>query len=205
MPLYRTAAGVVFFVHIPKTGGTSIEKTLRSAGAAQAMKLSKQSGYSKATLQHMHAEVYTAAIGKNFADYSFTVVRNPYDRFASEFKMKVVSAGLPDSIDDWATANFNRFDEYPYTRDNHIRPQVEFLSKRLEVFRFEDGLEAPLVAACQYLDLEVPPLRHEKKGEKKLFEVSRETLERIHDFYREDFAQLEYEASDFSGAFSVAE
>ena len=205
MPLYRTDAGVVFFAHIPKTGGTSIEKTLNSAGAAEALKLKKQAGYSKATLQHMHAELYTEANGKNFADYSFTVIRNPYDRFASEFKMKVVSAGLEDSVDDWAVTNFKRFKKFEYTRDNHIRPQVQFISKRLEVFRFEDGLEAPLEAACKHLELEVPMVRHEKRGTKTLIEVKEQTLEVIHKFYRRDFSRFDYESDDFGGSFSVAE
>lgn len=205
MPLYRTAAGVVFFVHIPKTGGTSIEKTLKRAGAAEALKMGKRFGYSKATLQHMHAEIYEQAVGTDFADYSFTIIRNPYDRFASEYKMKVLGNGLDDSVDDWATQNFARFKEFDYTRDNHIRPQVAFMSNRLEVFRFEDGLEAALAAACKHLDLDVPEVRHEKRGNRGVLEATSETLERINAFYRDDFAEFDYGALDYGNSFSLVQ
>lgn len=205
MPLYRTDAGVVFFVHIPKTGGTSIEKTLRNAGAAQAMKVKKKLGYAKATMQHMQAEIYLEAVGDGFADYTFTIVRNPYDRFLSEYKMKVIEPGLDGSVHDWAAANFKRHGEFAFTRDNHIRPQVDFLSERVEIFKFEDGLQAPLAAACKHLDLEVPELRHEKKGARGLFEVSEETIELIQKFYREDFSELNYDLDDFGKSFAVVE
>ncbi len=203
MPLYRTAAGVVFFVHIPKTGGTSIEKTLKRAGAAEALKMRKKVGFSKATLQHMHAEIHEQAVGSKFVDYAFTVVRNPYDRFASEYKMKVVDSGLDESVDDWATQNFARFKDFGYTRDNHIRPQVEFISKHVEVFNFEDGLEAPVAAACKQLELEVPEVGHEKKGTTGTLEASGETLEMINTFYRDDFYEFGYGALDYGNSFKL--
>lgn len=203
MPLYRTTAGVVFFAHIPKTGGTSVEKTLKVAGASEAMKFRKKIGYSKATMQHMHAAIYREAVGKDFADYSFTVVRNPYDRFASEYKMKVLDAGAQDPVHEWAKVNFNRFEEFSYTRDNHIRPQIEFVSKRVEVFTFENGLQAPVEAACKHLELEVPELRHEKRGSKTRLPITTKGLIAISNFYRDDFKKFGYDLDDYENSFEL--
>lgn len=203
MPLYRNEANVVFFVHIPKTGGASIEKALRMTGAAEALKFKKKRAYSKATLQHMHAAVYLDAVDAKFADYSFTVIRNPFDRFASEFKMKVTDAGLTDDINEWAVTNFARFAEYAFTRDNHIRPQVEFVSERLEVFRFENGLEAPINTACERLALSPPEIPHEKRGSRSLLPIRGETLDAIRSFYHEDFMQFGYDRDDYLSSFQL--
>ena len=196
---------MVFFVHIPKTGGTSIEKTLKKAGAAEAMKVRKELGYAKSTMQHMHADIYVKAVGANFADYSFTIIRNPFDRFASEFKMKVIANGLDGGVHEWAETNFKRFGEFAYTRDNHIRPQVQFLSKRLEIFRFEDGLQAPLDAACRYLDLNASMIRHEKRGSAGRLQASPQAIEAIRTFYKDDFSEFGYDVDDFENAFELVE
>lgn len=203
MPLYRHEANVIFFVHIPKTGGASIEQALKMAGAAEALKFKRKRPYSKSTLQHMHASVYLEAVGANFADYSFTVIRNPFDRFASEYKMKVVDAGVSADIHEWAVTNFTRFSEYPFTRDNHIRPQVEFLSDRLEVFRFENGLETPVVAACRRLTLSPPEIPHEKRGSVARLSIRSKTLDAIREFYSQDFLQFGYDIDDYTSAFRL--
>src|SRR5699024_2577087 len=109
MPLYRHRENVIFFVHIPKTGGTSIEAALRRAGAAEALRFKGKRDFSKATLQHMNYSVYKEAVGSNFYDWSFTVVRNPYHRFVSEYKMKVLDAGGTDDLEDWVQQNIDRY------------------------------------------------------------------------------------------------
>ena len=203
MPLYRHEAKVIFFAHIPKTGGTSIEKSLKKAGAAEALKFKKKRPYSKSTLQHMHASVYLEAVGDRFADYSFTVVRNPFDRFASEYKMKVLDAGEKTDVYEWAKINLERFFEYPYTRDNHIRPQVDFVSRRLEVFRFENGLDKVIGEACSQLGLDTPEILHEKKGSRGLLPVKQETLDLISSFYKKDFYEFGYSPKEYSRSFEV--
>jgi hypothetical protein len=203
MPLYRHDANIIFFVHIPKTGGSSIERGLKKAGAREALKFKKKRAYSKSTLQHMHASVYKEAVGSKFVDYAFTVVRNPFDRFASEYKMKVIDAGVAADAHDWAVTNFNRFAEFAFTRDNHIRPQTEFLSEWVEVFRFENGLEAPMVEACGHLGLSPPTLTHSRRGSSARINVRRETLDAIRTFYSEDFLRLGYAADDFASSFQL--
>lgn len=203
MPLYRHGPNVIFFVHIPKTGGTTIESALRSTGAAEAFRFKGKRPFSKATLQHVHASVYKEAIGNRFYDWSFAVARNPFNRFASEFKMKVLDAGVDGDVDSWAVANFERFREYKYTRDNHIRPQVEFVTRKTEVFRFEDGLEAPIAAAASRLEVAMPEVPHDKRGSTAKPKASASTIELIARFYADDFREFGYSDTDYSTAFEV--
>lgn len=207
MPLYRHDNKIVFFVHIPKTGGTTVETALKQAGAVEALKFKSKNPYSKATLQHMHAEVYRLAVDRSFHDWCFTVVRNPYARFASEYKMKVVDAedDTETSVADWAIQNFERFREFSYTRDNHIRPQVQFTSKRTTVFRFEEGLDAPIAKACEVLGLDVPEIPHAKKGSAGRPKVSERGIEAIRHFYRRDFKKFGYDPDSFESAFEVVD
>ncbi len=204
MPLYRHGANIVFFVHIPKTGGSTIEAALRSAGAAEALKFSKKRPFSKSTLQHMHAAVYQDAVSRRFYDWSFAVVRNPFSRMASEYKMKVLDAGGRDSFEDFVFANFQRFEQYKYTRDNHIRPQREFLAKGVELFRFEDGLEAPIKAAADRLGLPMPEIPHAKKGSAGKVVTTERALELVASFYERDFRRLGYDTTDFGSALQLA-
>lgn len=203
MPLYRSQSNVIFFVHIPKTGGTSVEAALRNAGAAEAMRFKGKRPFSKSTLQHIHAEIYEEAVGEAFADYSFTVVRNPYARFASEFKMKVADVGGQDTVEQWAHETFTRCAEFAYTRDNHIRPQVDFLSDRLEIFKFEDGLDRPVRAATGRLALPMPSVPHKKPGSGQTIAASTAAISAIHEFYRDDFDRLGYAADSYSASFEV--
>jgi hypothetical protein len=86
------------FIHIPKTGGTSIEKALdmhfrnlredrdRLFGAIRSRDL-KRLGLGTGHLQHLTlAEAHAVRPDWPFADYlSFAFVRNPWDRMVSSF------------------------------------------------------------------------------------------------------------------------
>ena len=204
MPLYRHGANIVFFVHIPKTGGTTVEYALRSAGAAEALRFKGKRPFSKSTLQHMHASVYEDAVSRSFYDWSFAIVRNPFNRFASEYKMKVLDAGGSEDLEWFAETNFRRFGEYKFTRDNHIRPQHEFVAKHVELFRFEDGLDAPIRAAVGHLGLPMPEIPHAKRGSSGKIRTTRRAVSLIADFYAADFERFGYDPADHETAFEVA-
>ncbi|HHG89455.1 MAG TPA: hypothetical protein ENJ90_03110 [Devosia sp.] len=204
MPLYRNGAKIVFFVHIPKTGGSSIEKAFRRLGCKEAFRFNSKRPFSKCTLQHMHKGVYKEAIRSGFADYSFAVKRNPYDRMASEFRMKALDRNERQNPDKWILEALERFKEFSFTRDNHIRPQVEFISETTEVFAFEDGLEAAMAPALKVLGLNPPKsMPHEKKGSREKIRVKNKTVEALAQFYARDFDELGYDTGDFGKHFEI--
>jgi hypothetical protein len=208
MPLYRNEDRIVFFVHIPKAGGSTIEEILCSAGAKESLKFHKKLGFSACTPQHMHREIYSKFVKKQFYDYAFAVVRHPLDRLASEFRWRSrISKTPPETFESWAKGAIMQAADNPYVCDNHVRPQNEFIAKHLEVFRLEDGLQAPVSRALEELRLQDQQvtIHHAKQSAASDLPVSPETLELIRNFYAVDFVELGYDPNILPKEFRVTE
>ena len=208
MPLFRSQTALIYFAHIPKTGGSSVERALRNAGVKKAMTMSKAKNdaaeHGRCTPQHIHAAVYKMYFPKEFVDYAFAIVRNPYGRMASEYKMKVLNGQKYVAPDTWITRSLKRYESFSFTRDNHIRPQVQFLAPYVERFRLEDGLDQPIRAAFEALGLPAPEeVPHQRKGAAEKLQISAKTRKRIADFYSPDFKKLDYDLDDCSAYFDV--
>ena len=115
------------FIHIPKTGGSSIEKTLLSHEGIDISSQSKNilSNLSKDILdeyvlgknrQHFEMHNFEHKFQENY--FSFCFVRNPWDWVVSEF--------------EWMRDFYNDFDEYIDKIKNKID---EFNSKELYKFK----------------------------------------------------------------------
>ena len=195
MPLYRNGRKLVLFVHIPKTGGSTVEEVLKAAGAAQALKYHKRLGYSKSTPQHMTWDITRHWVPRDFYDFAFTVVRNPVARMASEYRWRgtVSATALPD-FDAWANKHMSLHAQNPYLLDNHIRPQADFTGPRVRIFRLEDGLEDPIRIGLKRLGLEGGdvPIHHARKSRIEDLQVTPQTLDRIRAFYRVDYETFGY-------------
>lgn len=189
MPLCRILDRLVLFVHIPKAGGTSIERFLAASGQIALLHGRKIRGMNM-TPQHIHAAIYEKILPEQFYDYSFCVVRNPFDRLASEYIMRDASE---HSFDDWVSNIFKEYAADPFIHDNHIRPQSEFLLPSIEVFRFEDGIRNILSRVALHLDLEPPTGDvHQRKSPPTQITASEETLRLIEDFYAVDLKAFGY-------------
>lgn len=191
MPLYRIDQHLLFFVHIPKTGGTSIEQALEALGTVALRKKAKDTS---APAQHFHAEIYRTLVPAAFYDCGFTVCRNPYARLISEYRYQDSHEKTKGrGFDDWVTRAFSTYEKNPYVHHNHIRPQIEFLDPSVEVFRFENGLLPALSSALSRIGKPAPSaLPHEKKFEKSPIFVKAATVKKIQAFYAEDFSALQY-------------
>lgn len=199
MPLYRNKDKVVLFIHIPKTGGSTVEEILKASGARQALKYHKRLGYSNSTPQHMSWEILKYWIPEDFYDLAFTVVREPLARMVSEYRWRTrISKKQLPPFDIWARANITDYHENPYRLDNHIRPQCEFIGPPVKIFRLEDGLEQPIRTSLELLGLKVDELsiHHKRKSELTTLEASRDTVNHIRDFYRADYEAFGYEITD---------
>jgi len=157
MPLFQTHNGLVFFSHIPKCAGMSIENCF----SHYPTHLKNPNLHGKNQLQfpcspqHFHAEIIEKMFSIEAFAYSFTVVRNPFDRILSEYKFRSDIAQrqsremLP--IDSWLEHSLTEYRKDKYFLDNHLRPQVDFILPQMEIFKLEDGLDSILTGIQQKL------------------------------------------------------
>lgn len=144
MPVYEGRGRRVLFVHVPKTGGTSIEAAFRRAGFTESYR-SKSFTARGCRPQHLTAADLVEEFPGLPFDYVFAVVRDPVARFGSERVWRaghVAKKGRPvPDFESFANDWLGRYDADPSAGDNHFRPQVEFLLPQMDVFRFEDGID----------------------------------------------------------------
>jgi hypothetical protein len=89
----------LWFVDIPRTGSTSIKTILgREFGPGYGKSFDRESGCKQAThfLDHTSARKVVASIGEKAwgALYTFSFVRNPWERFHSGFKYRIAKQEL---------------------------------------------------------------------------------------------------------------
>ncbi|MEL6957340.1 MAG: sulfotransferase family 2 domain-containing protein [Pseudomonadota bacterium] len=140
MPLARIKDKLLFFAHIPKTGGASVELYMAQKGRI-ALKHPFTLGWSETTAQHMHHDVHAKLVPETFIDVSFTIVRDPMARLMSEYRYRCDRDEIAVPFNDWAMERMRCLLKNPMLDDNHIRPQTDFLRWNMLIFRYEDGLD----------------------------------------------------------------
>lgn len=197
MPFIQHNGKRVLFIHIPKAGGTSVESWMKGIAPLRLFSMGVPHA-SRCTPQHFRAQDIRALLGEGFFDYALTIVRNPYDRIASEYRMRAQLAkesfwkGLP-AFSAWVEENLDRQKREKFHLDNHLRPQWEFLGKDVEVFRLEDGLAAPLAAMASRLGVEPPEIPpHELRSNALEIEWDPADRIRVRDHYARDFETFGY-------------
>jgi hypothetical protein len=197
MPLFRINGALIYFVHIPKTGGSSVEAYLSRLGST-ALVTTNDHSWPHCNAQHMEAAAYQRILPRDFYDYGFAIVRNPFDRIVSEYRMRRMDQAARGrrikDFPDWVETVFRRYRGDHYILDNHIRPQGEFVSDGIEVFMLERGLTKALERVSEIAGVasgsDLPRLR---ASEPIGFKVSAACAARVADFYRRDFDAFGYD------------
>ena len=205
------------FVHIPKTGGTSIETALgmysrgnrenvdRLFGAVRSSDL-KRLGLGSGYLQHLTLlEMHAVRPDWPFADYfSFSFVRNPWDRMVSSFSKKDAhllreARGRDVELEELSFEDYVR--ATGEIEHAHLRPQAEFVTDADGevavdfVGRFE-SLAEDFQEVCKRAGIQ-KQLPHEKKSLRSERDYRRyydaATRRVIEDRYRRDIDLFDYE------------
>lgn len=154
MPVIRAGTRLIFFAHVPKCGGQSMDiylqrrfgplglwdpGFLRRGAAARATPVSPQ---------HLSGVQVAALFPEGLFDAQFALVRHPVARILSEYHYDIRLRGLSPApaFCDWLRAAHALARADPTAHDHHLLPQTAFLPPGdVALFPLEGGM-APVVA-----------------------------------------------------------
>lgn len=199
MPFIETSNHRLLFIHIPKTGGSSIEEAMHVIGPLR-MRTKAIPVSLRVPPEHFRYADYVALLGRDFFSYAFAVVRNPYDRLESEYRMRSIlaSQGLWGTLPEFSVWLEGVLESTRRDRSylaNHFRPQVEFLSSNVRVFKYEATLGTALsqVGNETGVYLELPQKRYLSSKEfRGRIHWHGHDVQAVNEFYRADFEVLGY-------------
>lgn len=211
MPLCNKNGQTLLFVHIPKTGGTSVNHFLE-ANAVFSLRFKGIPPGLKCPPQHLEAESLRAILPINSIDGVFSIVRHPENRLVSEFlsryrrsNYRFYIESIPfDSVREstrnayfskWVLKSFSRYRSDPYYLSNHIRPQSHFMvSDMHRIFRLEDGFNHAIEFICQTLLLpdDQNPAERLNSSPSHAIVVPYLIRRKLEEFYAEDYERFGY-------------
>ena len=209
MPIATVAETSILFVHVPKCAGMSVDKFLRDN--AQVTAEARLRAYGKnIRLRHLHREPLEQLYSAACFDWVFMVVRHPVERMISEYRYQRRKGGLhPQNVTPfslWLRFWLFRARRNPGVRENHFRPQSDFVTFDPEIFKVEHGLTSLEDRFQQITGIETPaPMSRLNTSPTEVVPVSDADRRLIGDFYHADFAAFGYDVhQDVSGVTNQA-
>lgn len=151
MPLLYKKNKFLLFIHIPKTGGSYVEREAVKQGWKAYFIINGHRSIDMPFLavspQHFHANFYETIFDLSKGLAAFTIVRHPFTRLKSEYYWQVSTHVTKDSPTDWIHSSMKKLGKNKSFFDNHLRPQEDFLPRTADcrVFKFEeDGVREAL-------------------------------------------------------------
>lgn len=164
MPVFRKDDLRVLFVHVPKAGGSAIERAFADADWSVAYRDPRVrpgglNDVRRCSPQHMHASMLEAILAPERFDAVFMTVREPLARFRSEYAMRNAGSPRPSAaqVQRWYDEAARAYAADPFVYDNHLRPQSEFVLPNAQVYRLEDGLADLVADLNERFGLGLPP------------------------------------------------
>ena len=175
------------FIHINKTGGSSVEKALNLS------------------LEHKTVLEKIEEVGKEqwSRRYTFTVVRNPWDKVVSHYHYRLLRnrtdlATNPISFKEWVHLTYGAQDSFYYDAPKLFMPQVDWLCDRDGkivvdfICRFEN-LNSDFANVCARLNLNVslPHVKASNRGHYTDY-YDEETSEIVKAWFKKDIETFGY-------------
>ena len=182
------------FIHIPKCGGTSIERfVLSHYGISndwtrlyplEVLPMKVRSEFSIGFGRQQHMSLSNFSLEKQEEYFSFAFVRNPWDRIMSSY---LYSKRLGHKF---TFKSF--FDSIEF--ENHCKPQSYFLNKNIDFIGRFETLQEDFNLVCGKLGLEPKQLPHENKTVHKHYTewYTDENKMLVQDKYSEDIETFNY-------------
>jgi hypothetical protein len=199
MPFVQIGTTRLLYLHVPKTGGGTIEAWLKSLAPLRFHTVGVPVAL-RCTPQHLRMSDFRALFGDGFFDHAVMTVRNPYDRIASEYRMRAVLGGKGfwkafPTFSLWLESVLDKARKDPFHLDNHLRPQWDFTGTGVEILRYEDGLPAIIGRIAEIVDIAPPvEIEHVHDTSQTGIEVSWDLADRlrVQEFYARDFELFGY-------------
>lgn len=203
MPFIELNSLKINYIHVPKTGGTTIERWLSSIDPLK-FHTAGVPAATRCTPQHFRMSDIRVLFGQGYFDYNFMTVRNPYDRIASEYRMRAAESGKGfwrtwPTFSHWLEVQIERSVREPFTLDNHLRPQWEFSGSDVEVFRLEDGMPSIIATVAKRIGASVPEkIGHEcsSRDFPEPIVWDRVDILRVRERYARDFEEFHYDPKE---------
>lgn len=175
------------FIHINKTGGSSIEKAL------------------KLRLEHKTALEKIEEIGRQKWDkkYNFTVIRNPWDKVVSHYHYRTETnrtdlGTRPIGFKEWVKLSYGIRDSFYYDNPKMFMPQSDWIEDRYGrslvdfVCRFE-SLNDDFKVVCRKLGetLSLPHVKTSKRGNYRDY-YDKDTIEIVARWLKKDIDNFGY-------------
>ena len=197
----------LLFVHIPKTGGTSIEqkfgiidkeKTLIKESNVVCYEHGEYKIEGKEEIyapQHYTPDIIESKYPKYYNKCKkFTVIRNPYERAISSYFMHEAGSHKefdPDGF-DWF------WHQFPLLPRDHNLPQKRYFNNNIKydyILKFENLAEEFALMANDFtFSPDIPHINKSNKGSAlHISKIKRETLDYLNDYFSEDFEFLHYD------------
>ena len=208
----------LLFIHIPKTGGTYVENLLKESGyhigindkfleSYNKCKLPKVKGKKKSKCECKFWHIppkYNSKI--NFNNFiTFTIVRNPIDRFVSEFNYNKYGDLERYSKKLNSKSNINKFAKFLKKNKNiykgncHLLNQSEYLTdyygNKVENIIHQENLDEELEKFINKYKLNVKLKKQKNNIKEKNYtqnDLNTESKNIIKNYYKEDFKLLGY-------------
>lgn len=205
------------FVHIAKTGGTSVRASLQPLRRRDpwswpmylCSRLSHLSGHRIAGKLPRHAKIIAAKelLPKDFFDslFKFAFVRNPWDLQVSSFyhirRERPHHLGGHTEFADFLRWKLDPERPYQYHLDTSIELQTDYLidlrgTLVVDFIGRYERLEDDFATACRHIGIAPPPLAHKRKAADRQRDYrgyySDETAELVAHHFRRDIELLGY-------------
>lgn len=197
---------LIYFAHVPKAAGTTIENYICEQYGEVFLLNRKWAGINskypeigRVSPQHLTFEAARQYMPRD-PDWSFALVRNPFDRILSEYRMHQRAkrkrrhlAKFGQEFDVNLLLSAMAIDRMVF--DNHLRPQTELVPSDAEFYKLEDGVQNALRLVNDHIKNEytaagIHPVYMHKQ---ELTAPSQRLTSRIRKVYSDDFDRFQYQ------------
>jgi hypothetical protein len=190
----------ILFLHIPHTGGRFVSNNINKN--QNCIHYNFQVLFKEIDIDHLNAFQNSCFLGSSRMFETFTIVRNPIDRFigclrnVNKLNLKAIKYMFENETNFFNTVNQLR----ESGTSNWFEPQINFTEYDTKIWRFEDGVEEEFrkwMMNTFNLELEKPTKDDLEMFKKKIyynnvFDLNEEQKQYIKNYYFMDYKIFNY-------------